>query len=494
MALAKTDDTYYKNIADAIRANLAGSGSEEEQYAPSEMSEGVQAVADYNLVKGYNAGLEAVPKEDCDCFTEEQFNAVVDAAKADSVPKMSLIDQADWTEDGVPQWWIDTEITPEEFSRLTGGKYSFTKTKGSGYAYDFGRQYNRFYMEKSGNGWGGHGGGQYGKYALTADSTPVPDPDFKDWDIVRDDNGNLVSMTPKSFNSSVPQKLPNGHIVVPSTAEAYEMESANNRRRYAMSYGCYEDKTAALRAGITGEINEKVNNTASAVKTTVTGTLLELDDIDSNATVINVKTEPNSVVRMTAPNMVYTKEVETAGTGSWLANQINVYPPRNCRLVLSCDFENIGGTTVGIAIKPDNKSVVTEPQSKSASGSLRTVVDVGEYASIVALRFYSNYSNNAVASECKFTNILCYIEEMDVDNDTAYSAVSTYTADENGEVVIKAPKYSPVLVYSDNGSEVTAMYSQNISKRFATLEQIGDIEAALDELHAYAVALTGGEA
>jgi hypothetical protein len=404
--------------------------------------------------------------------------------------RLAEIDQADWEEDAVPQEWIDKEISKADFPYAVEGIGKLQKTKGSGYAYDFGRAYNRVYVERSGDGWGGHGGGQYAKFALTQDPVPVPDPDYKDWE--KDENGNVIAPKEGKFNSSIPLRLPNSHIHVPANASAY------NDRRQAMSLGCYEDKTKELKQEISEEITKNndiilnraedtilgkvedivlnnIEDTANSVIVNKVGTLLVLDDIASNTSNLKIKTSPNAEVIVTAPNLSYAKEISASGSTSWYAAQIDVKPPKNSRITLSCDFENIGGTRVGIAIKPNGVSVVTEPQSSASSGSLTTTVDVGEYSRSVALRFYSNYSGQDIPSNCIFKNIVCSIEGIGADNSSDNSSQTIYIADDNGDIIIPAPEYSPVLVYSINNEDVSVEYKVDISKYFTTVENVTEL-------------------
>lgn len=422
----------------------------------------------------------AYPQSSADATNKDYVDTI-------TAKKLAEIDKADWVEDNVPQEWIDTEISKADFPYSVEGIGKLQKTKGSGFAYDFGRAYNRVYVERSGDGWGGHGGGQYAKFALTQDPVPVPDPDYKDWE--KDENGNVIAPKEGKFNSSIPIRLPDTHIRVPANASDYEKVTGSARRMQALSLGAYEDKTVELKAEIykkvdeeanaleekTNEISEKLNNTASAVKTMARSALLVLDDLASNAFNFKIKANPNTEVIVTAPNLSSAKKLSSSGSTNWLAAQIVVFPPKNSRITLSCDFENIGGTRVGLAIKPDDKSVVVEPQSSESSGSLTTTVNVGNYSRHVALRFYSNYSNNDIDSNCNFTNIVCKIEGIETDADSYNSVQTKYIADDNGDIMATAPEYSPVVVYSLGGGDISVEYSVDIGKHFATKDELSAI-------------------
>lgn len=56
MAVVKTDDVNYKQIADKIRENLAGSEKSEIELNPSEMAAGVDEACAYQYLQGYEAG------------------------------------------------------------------------------------------------------------------------------------------------------------------------------------------------------------------------------------------------------------------------------------------------------------------------------------------------------------------------------------------------------------------------------------------------------
>ena len=184
-------------------------------------------------------------------YAQKDEVASKDYVDSNTAKPLAEIDRTTWDANNVPQDWRDTEISKENFPcKVTD--VSLQKTKDNGYAYDFGRAYNRVYVEKSGDGWGGSGGGQYSKYALTLNPSPVPDPDYKDWEIVKDDEGNIVSMTPKSFNDSIPMRRSNGHIRVPRDVSSYENtgESEDSIKMYATSKNYVDTKDAAILAKI----------------------------------------------------------------------------------------------------------------------------------------------------------------------------------------------------------------------------------------------------
>ena len=155
------------------------------------------------------------------------------------------IDSADWVEDNVPAEWYDVELTKAQFPYRSGNGIEYEKTKGCGYAYDFGKAYNRIYVERSGDGWGGHGGGQYAKYALALNPFPIPDPDYKDWEITRDESGKITKMVPRSFLNGVPMRDTNyGHLRVSRNVSDYEDSSIpeTTRQMYATSKNYVDTK------------------------------------------------------------------------------------------------------------------------------------------------------------------------------------------------------------------------------------------------------------
>ena len=214
----------------------------------------------------------------------EGMQALVDGVLEYAPPRMERIAEADWIEDGVPQWWIDTEISEAEFKKLYSGAgtgVTFKKSAGCGYAYDIGHRYNRVFTKKSGTGWNGQGGVEYCKHMLTQNPYAVPDPDFKDWDIERDETtGAITKMTPKNFMDSIPQRFADGHIRVPNTVEAYERERDINgrvigddeRKMWATSKAYVDAKDAAILARIpdpakTGHWAYTVNRNSSGTNT-----------------------------------------------------------------------------------------------------------------------------------------------------------------------------------------------------------------------------------
>lgn len=54
MAIGKSDSVHYQNIANSIRRNLSGAEGARENYSPSEMAGGIDAVSDHNYRKGHN--------------------------------------------------------------------------------------------------------------------------------------------------------------------------------------------------------------------------------------------------------------------------------------------------------------------------------------------------------------------------------------------------------------------------------------------------------
>lgn len=408
--------------------------------------------------------------------------------------RLAEIDQADWEEDAVPQEWIDKEISKADFPYAVEGIGKLQKTKGSGYAYDFGRAYNRVYVERSGDGWGGHGRGQYAKFALTQDPVPVPDPDYKDWE--KDENGNVIAPKEGKFNSSIPIRLPNSHILVPENASVY------NDRRQAMSLGCYEDKTKELKSDITAqidtraneivetkhkeciakinEVNDRLDNCSNSIIESKNGSLLVLDDINPNATDITITGEPNTKVYVASSNLAKYSSMSSKGTTDWRSNTVAIYPPKNQKYTFSCNFTRKSGSIVGIAVKPDAKSLGNkfEPSSTEASGKLSVTVDIGDYNDAVYLFVYSNYSETAMESECEFSNIVFSpVELYSEDNNMRVS--KTYTTDmETGKQTIPVPEFSPVLVYSLDETQFSTSYSKDINKHFTTVENVTELPTA----------------
>jgi hypothetical protein len=155
---------------------------------------------------------------------------------------------------------------------------------------------------------------------------------------------------------------------------------------------------------------------------------------------------------------------------------------------LSCDFERISGTEVGIAIKPEGVSVVTEPKSTEAFGTLTTTVDVGE-ANVVNLVFYSNYSTTERPSTCKFTNIVCRLADMEVEPGTEGQAEEVYTLNENGGCDINVPKYSPVLIYNPDNLMLYVEYSKDINKHFDSfVPRLTELDVENSNLREYYIA------
>ena len=99
------------------------------------------------------------------------------------------------------------------------------------FAYDFAGRYNRLYMEKSGDGWDGFGGGMSYKCVITESPEPVYDPDACDYET--DENGN-----PCGYKlNSIPVRLADGNIRVSSDIASFENTEIPEsvRNEYAVS-------------------------------------------------------------------------------------------------------------------------------------------------------------------------------------------------------------------------------------------------------------------
>ena len=392
--------------------------------------------------------------------------------------RMSELDKANWVKDKVPQEWIDTEISASEFPYTIKDLGKPRKSKDSGYAYDFGRMYNRVYVECSGDGWGGHGGGQYAKFALTSYPTQVPpDPDYRDWEIVKDESEKITSMTPRAFNESIPTRLPDGHIMVPADASAYTTNTSKFRRNQAISVGYYEDKTAELENNITQKISDIKNQKANAIQTSKEGDLLIIEDADLNADTWLVSGLPGAYVCIHGKNFAQQTEVSVKGNAGYYSDGFGITPLKNRKYIFSADFENYEpSVNVGIAVKPDGSSKTWWKQLNSTkgvtSGTLSFEIEVGDYNNNVALRFYSNSGASTVQSNCKFSNIRFALADMGVEPGVEGYKEQKYVIGEDGTVKISVPTCSPALIYNPDGENLSVEYNKDINKYFATKDEV----------------------
>ena len=326
-------------------------------------------------------------------------------------------------------------------------------------------------------------GDVYTRYALSWDGRPIESPNAGRY-------GN-----PKYHMSSIMQRLPYGFPKVPNYSRAdmlamqekYGITDTDMQKLTAPV--AYVDETLELANteahnyadNIKTELETKIGDSANAINYTETDSLLILDDISPLESKIAVHSaEGGTSVRVSGSNFAYEDTVTVKGSTSWCSSHMTIYPPKNRKYVLSCDFENITGLKVGIAIKPDNasKDWWKELTTTEASGSLSLEVEGGDYTNTkgVALRFYSNSTASAVESECIFKNIVFRLADMEVEAGTKGIKPTVYTTDtETGNIVIPMPDVDKVLIYNLDDKELSATYARDINKHFTTIEDIAKL-------------------
>ena len=120
------------------------------------------------------------------------------------------------------------------------------------YGYDFGYKYDRVYIERS------KGKGIYNKIALSPTPSKIYNPDKEHYK--EDENGNPIGPT----LGSIPQRLNNGHILVPEQPGAYEWlydGKDTYKKNYAVSRGML-DSSLDKKADKTS-LNTKVDRIES---------------------------------------------------------------------------------------------------------------------------------------------------------------------------------------------------------------------------------------
>ena len=344
------------------------------------------------------------------------------------------------------------------------------------FAYDFAKKYNRVYVEKSGGGWNGNGGGVYNKYVLTEDGTPVYDPDFKDYKV--DENGKPCG----EKLDTIPMRLGRHSFMrVPPyrRAQIAALGLSESERKQLTAPIVYVDETLEIANAkaevyadnVKTKLEGEISGAANAVIHKKTDSLLILDDISPLAKSALVSGEGGTDFYVSGANFAYEDTVTSKGTGEWKAYTMKVYPPKNRKYILSCDFENVTGLNIGIAVKQDDSSAYPnwwkEVDSTEASGSLSLEVEGGDYATCVALKFYSNSSESVVESECIFKNIVFRLADMEVPAGTKGCKQTKYTTDtETGNVTVPLPDVDKVLIYNLDGAEISATYAIDTNKGF----------------------------
>ncbi len=365
------------------------------------------------------------------------IESVEETIKEEGVPRMDLLDK-------------EVENDPD---------YKF--------AYDFANKYNRVYVEKSGGGWGGTGGGLYNKYVLTKNPFPVYDPDTIDYEL--DENGVPCGET----LDSVVMRDKSGHIFVPERPEDYESSETQVGRMQAVSVGYLEAKTDKLKEEIKDDIEElKADvNDAAGIKEQKQDAVVCMTDVSPLSNGIVVQGPPNTDIYMRSVNCAPGNSVYSVGTTGWLAQIMECHPAKGVTYRFSCDFVNRGNATrVGIAVKPDMNGIA-EVYSSARSGTLTLDVEMTNYMRMVGLYFYSNFTSSAVSSEAEFTNIVFTPISL-VEEGMACVSEEKFRLDDNGQVTIPVPRYSPITINTMDGSVLTATYNRDISKYFATPEYV----------------------
>lgn len=91
MALGKSDDIYYKNLAARIRANLVGHENAETKLFPEEMANAVDEVAKFNYQKGLFEGGEGVAE--LAAAVEELLAEIESGRFVETMPNSSDLNQ-----------------------------------------------------------------------------------------------------------------------------------------------------------------------------------------------------------------------------------------------------------------------------------------------------------------------------------------------------------------------------------------------------------------
>jgi hypothetical protein len=291
--------------------------------------------------------------------------------------------------------------------------------------------------------------------------------------------GSIPYCSDDSPNSTDASIRANTAVVRTKVGEVMCITNDSSKKQAAVNKQFLEEQLTNQAEVIIDEVNSHVapeivtqaaQITANAVVESKTGNELILRDINPNASTISIHTEPNITVRACTP-VVYSKDrLPVSNTNAYGSGYADIYPPKHQKYKLSCSFENPNNNNIALVAKLDDSGNGYTASSSATSGELSVIVDLTEktYVNKIRLRFYSNYSGSvASASDVVFSNIKLELADEIIEKEDISTTTSTQgTTDENGNLILAIPDWSPIIIYNINDYDMEVTYNQDINSKF----------------------------